>query len=560
MNKLITSQSPSAVGSCGVRNDNFTPRVESYGRVHCALGYDFSNVAMVAVDGGYVVIDTAGTLESARVIRREFEKLAAGSLLMVIYTHSHSDHIGGAAAFCDPGVPIWAHRDFAGELAITQLFPAAYFVRGAKQFGAALPIEQVAGDTIGPPFRFSGEPRPPIRFPTARFDSRAAFEVGGVKFELQSAPGETHDHLFIWLPEERTLFAGDNIYRAFPNLYAIRGVPARPVRDWIDSLDAMRRLDPAPEIMVLGHTETVHGAALIRERLTVYRDAIAQVHDRVVAGINEGKTPDELVDEIHLPADLRDHPYLQERYGTLRSAIRGVYSGYMGWFDGDAANLDPLTFKEVARHLLPLIGGLERVLGQIEAAVAKGNPRWALWLAQAWMAAQPSSKIARQKKAELLELLASDCFNPLMQNWMRSDAEILNDRQYRSPRPRINGDTIAELPVEAIMRLMPTRLHPMRSANLTAAIGYEFTDTGKKYTFFVRRGIGEVAPGLDAEVQVVIRATECDFKRILVGGDVRPLSRQFWKRVQIVAPQGGVFSRLRMLRLLLRMRRCIVAP
>ena len=79
MNKLATSQSPSAVGSCGVPKDNFTPRVESYGRVHCALGYDLSNVAMVAVDGGYVVIDTAATLESARVIRREFEKLAAGS-------------------------------------------------------------------------------------------------------------------------------------------------------------------------------------------------------------------------------------------------------------------------------------------------------------------------------------------------------------------------------------------------------------------------------------------------------------------------------------------------
>ena len=560
MNKLATTQSPSAVGLCGVPKDNCAPRVESYGRVHCALGYDFSNVAMVAVDGGYVVIDTSATLESARVIRREFEKLAAGRLLTVVYTHSHSDHIGGAAAFCDPGVPIWAHRDFARELAITQLFPAAYFVRGAKQFGAALPLEQVAADTIGPPYRFSGEPRPPVRFPTALFDSRAAFEIGGVKFELQSAPVETHDLLFVWLPEERTLLAGDNIFRAYPNLYAIRGVPARPVREWIDSLDAMRRLDPAPEVMVLGHTETVHGAASIHERLTVYRDAIARVHDGVVAGINAGKTPDELVDEIQLPRDLREHPFLQERYGTLRGAIRGIYCGYMGWFDGDAANLDPLGLKEVARHLLPLFGGPERMLGQIEAAEAEGNLRWALWLAQAWLAAQPSSKMARRKKAELLERLADGCSNPLMQNWMRSDAELLNDRRHLPPTPRIDGDTIAELPVEEIVRLMPTRLHPMRSANLTAAIGYEFTDTGKKYTFFVRRGIGEVAPGLDAGVEVVIRTTESDFKRILVAGDVRPLSRQFWKRIQIIAPRRGVFSRLRMLRLLLRMRRCMVLP
>ncbi len=545
-------------GPCGTPRESFTPHVESYGRAHCALDYDLANVGMVRVDGGFVVIDTASTLESARGIRGEFEKLAGGSPKAVIYTHSHPDHIGGADAFCDAGAPIWAQRQFAEELEVTQLLPAAYFNRGAKQFGAALPIEIVASDTIGPPYRLSDQPRPPLRLPTDLFSERAAFEIGGVRFELHSAPGETHDQIFVWLPEERVLFAGDNIYRAFPNLYAIRGVPPRPVRRWIDSLDAMRRLDPPPELLMLGHTETVRGAEAIRDLLTVYRDAIARVHDGVVAGINAGLGPDELVEQIRLPADLREHPYLQERYGTLRGSIRGVYAGYMGWFDGDAANLDPLPLAEVAANLLPALGGADGALRQVDSALASGKIRWALWLAQAIVAAQPNHKAARAKKAELLDRIAADTYNPLMQNWLRSDAELLRGAARLPPKPRINGRTIAEMPVEQIVRMMPSRLHPQRAATFTTRIGYDFSDSGRQFTFHVRRGIGEVAPGLDPHCELTIRATEKDFRRIFVAGEVKPLAAEFWQRIQFITPNPGVCNRFRILRLLLRLRKSMI--
>ena len=217
-----------AAGRCVVPPGGHTPRVESFGRAHSALDFDIANVGMFAVDGGYVVIDTATTLESAGRIRREFEARVGGSPRAVIYTHSHLDHIGGADVFCEPGVPIWAEQHFADELEVPQLLPSAYFVRGAEQWGAGLPPERVAGDTIGPPARFVAEPRPPLRLPTDVFTRKKILEIGGVRFELHAAPGETTDQLFVWLPEERVLFAGDNIYRGFPNLYAIRGVPPRP--------------------------------------------------------------------------------------------------------------------------------------------------------------------------------------------------------------------------------------------------------------------------------------------------------------------------------------------
>jgi alkyl sulfatase BDS1-like metallo-beta-lactamase superfamily hydrolase len=186
--------------------------------------------------------------------------------------------------------------------------------------------------------------------------------------------------------------------------------------------------------------------------------------------------------------------------------------------------------------------------------------RWALWLAQTLVASQPGNKAGRAKKAELLDRLAVDCANPLMKNWMHSDAELLRGNATLPAKPKINGATIAEMPVEQILRMIPSRLHPERAAAFTARIGFDFPDTGKQYTFIVRRGIGEMAPGMNEPCDVVIRATEIDFRRYFIAADSKPTSAEFRKHVKFVAPAGGVFSQLGVLRLLLRLRRSLIQP
>lgn len=54
-------------------------------------------------------------------------------------------------------------------------------------------------------------------------------QAGGLTFELVEAHGETHDQLFVYIPEKRTLLPGDNYYQSFPNLYSIRGTSPRCV-------------------------------------------------------------------------------------------------------------------------------------------------------------------------------------------------------------------------------------------------------------------------------------------------------------------------------------------
>ena len=63
--------------------------------------------------------------------------------------------------------------------------------------------------------------------PTHTFDEKLSINEAGFNLVLYHAPGETNDQIIIHWPEKDVLFPADNIYKAFPNLYAVRGTAAR---------------------------------------------------------------------------------------------------------------------------------------------------------------------------------------------------------------------------------------------------------------------------------------------------------------------------------------------
>ena len=145
--------------------------------------------------------------------------------------------------------------------------------------------------------------------------------------------GETADALYVWLPEKKVLFSGDNFYKSWPNAYAIRGTPYRDIRSWANADDMM--LKEGAEFLVPGHTRPIIGKAAVAEALTDYRDAIRFVFDKTIEGMNQGLTPDELVAYVKLPARLAEKDYLREYYGNVEWAVRAIFEGYLGWFDGN---------------------------------------------------------------------------------------------------------------------------------------------------------------------------------------------------------------------------------
>ena len=54
----------------------------------------------------------------------------------------------------------------------------------------------------------------------------------GIDMTLMHIPGETGDQMGVYIPSLKVFMIGDNMYKAFPNLYAIRGTPPRPILEW----------------------------------------------------------------------------------------------------------------------------------------------------------------------------------------------------------------------------------------------------------------------------------------------------------------------------------------
>lgn len=401
--------------------------------VYTAVGFSVSNVSMIVGDDGVIIIDTGMMVGDANRIMAEFRKLTDKPVKAIIFTHSHGDHTGGSAAFIGNERPqIWAHKNFGSEAEPLVAGGVTFQrVRGARQAGFKLPPEQRINNGIAPvryPRRggqafASGDATRPTHFLE---DERTTIKVAGVELELVSSPGETNDQLFVWDPTGKVLFAGDNFYRSFPNLYAIRGTPNRSVRLWAESLGKLADNDAAA--LVGGHTRPILGASKVKQVLKDYHDAVQFIHDKTVEGMNKGMTPDELVEYVQLPENLASKDYLQPFYGHPEWGVRSVFNGYLGWFDGNPTNLFRLSPKSEAERVAKLAGGTDKLLASAHDALAADDNQWAAQLADHLLAIEPGNPTAMQIKADALTRLARNMVNATARNYYLSVARELREK------------------------------------------------------------------------------------------------------------------------------------
>ena len=67
--------------------------------VHMAVGFALANSMMIEGDGSNIIIDTTGSIETAREVKEIFQSINPNPISAIIYTHNHADHIYGASVF-----------------------------------------------------------------------------------------------------------------------------------------------------------------------------------------------------------------------------------------------------------------------------------------------------------------------------------------------------------------------------------------------------------------------------------------------------------------------------
>jgi len=265
------------------------------------LSEGLSNSYLIVTHEGRVVVNTGMGFE-APIHKQNYDAIDTSPLRYVILTQGHVDHVGGVDLLREPETEIVAQANIRAQQeddARIQPFRAA---RSAFAFQATIAkaiayVQANVGGAVSP----QSSPDP-----TITFEDRMEFEIGGVQFELLAVPGgETTDSLVIWLPQHRICFTG-NLFSAlfghFPNLVTIRGDRYREPLRFVESLDRVLGLEP--ELLLVGHHAPIEGRDLIRSELLRLRGAVEYVHDAVVRGMNDGRTVEDLMRDIQLPAEL----------------------------------------------------------------------------------------------------------------------------------------------------------------------------------------------------------------------------------------------------------------
>ena len=479
------------------------PRVERVSEhVWVAQGYDLASTALIHTDEGNVIVDTSINPAAAGAVKQALAAAApSGPVKAIIYTHSHVDHTMGTTVWAEDGTRIWATDSFLSHwFKQFGMFGRSEAVRGMRQMGYHISREEVPCSAVGPVMRtFTLDDMSELGplMPTDTFSGIKVLDIGSLKIEMHSAPGETHDQLIVWIPEDKTLLAADNFYWAFPNLYTIRGASPRPIDGWIQSIDDMRRLEA--EHLVPSHTSTLHGKDKIAQALTNYRDAIQYVRDDVIRRANRGEDIDTIAESVKLPDHLAGLPYLWEGYGQVDWSARAIYTDNLGWFDGSAGKLYPMNHTEAVKREIEMMGGTDVVAGKASQALKEGDARWAVHLLtklnDCGLAAGPVQDRVKEMLAEAYRQLAADTVNTNGRAYLLESALELTQGPPSQPGSRLPVKTVVSMPVDFVFDNMAPRLDAGKAAGVYESVLYIFPDIGRQFTVTVRNGVAEVIEG-----------------------------------------------------------------
>lgn len=333
----------------------------------------------------------------------------------VIYTHAHWDHIGGQAFFreLNPEVKFHARQNYGVEQeAIVHLTPPYdWFL--STEFDLQPCID------FKPDYEWAG--------------SGDVEEIGGTKFEIwlpEGGGGETPDGLFVHLPEQKIVFAGDFIVPWVGSPYNAEGDLDGLLKtiDWIS--------EKAPDVVLYGH-EALTVFFSKWQTLARMRSHLAWLQKRTYELIGQHHTRVEIQEMNLYPQAILEEdqwdthlPYLLLR----ESVINRLYRQKTGYWGAKLENVNYLTPSELGSIFKRYLGlSAEEVVDAMFRMGRNGDHELAAQLADWALTQFPGDQELKEAQGK--------AFRKLKEKW-----QVLNVFKFIMYSEQINDPTF-QLPL-----------------------------------------------------------------------------------------------------------------
>jgi alkyl sulfatase BDS1-like metallo-beta-lactamase superfamily hydrolase len=487
-------------------------------KLYQVRGLDLANMTIIEGDDGLIIIDPLTMAETAKAaLDLYYANRPHKPVVAVIYSHTHVDHFGGVRGVIDEAdvkagkVKVFAPAGFMEHVMSENVMAGNAMSRRAQyQFGSLLPRGENgqvdAGLGKSSPTGGTVTLIPPTDLITKELETRT---IAGIQFEFQLTPGtEAPAEMNMYLPELKALCMAENATQMMHNVLTPRGAQVRDAKAWSQYLDdSLARYGDKADVLFAQHNWPTWGGERIRTFLADQRDMYAFLNDRTLHLLNQGLTPQEIADTItKLPGSLDQKWYTRGYYGSLSFNTRAVYQRYMGFYDGNPANLNPLPPVDTAKRTVEAMGGGAAVLDKMRKAMASGDYRWAAQLGNQLLFAEPDNAEAHKAQAETLEQLGYQSENATWRNMYLTGAMELRNGVPPHAGTSVSVDMVRAMSPEMFFDYLAVRLDSDKAVNHDLTLNWTFEDLQKDFNLTLRNGVlthrAGLNPAADASVSL----------------------------------------------------------
>ncbi|WP_315779509.1 alkyl/aryl-sulfatase [Bradyrhizobium sp. SZCCHNPS1003] len=477
--------------------------------VYQVRGLDIANMTLIEGDTGVIVVDTLTSIEGAQAaLELYYQHRGVRPVTAVMFTHTHTDHWGGARGVVDDDalasgrVPLIAPNLFIEHAVSENIIAGPAMLRRAQyQFGPLLAkgpkghVDCGLGKTMAAGAVALLRPTDLIM---ATGDTRT---IDGLTFEFQMAPNsEAPAEMHFFVPRYRLLNLAENCTHNFHNLLPFRGADVRDALAWSKYLgEALQLWGGKAEVMCGQHHWPVWGASRVDGMIREQRDLYKFAHDQTVRLMNHGLTASEIAEQIRLPRSLEGAWHARGYYGHIRHNVKAIYQKYLGWYDANPVNLDPLPPVEAGRKYVSYMGGAEALLARARADFANGEFRFVAQAVGHLVFAEPDNAEARALLADTLEQLGYAAESATWRNAYLFGAQELRQGMPEVPaRPGLPRETLAALRTEQLWDVLGVRLNGPKAEGKHIVLNWTFTDTGERFVLTLQNCALTYAVGVQA--------------------------------------------------------------
>ena len=234
---------------------------------------------------------------------------------------------------------------------------------------------------------------------------------------------------------------------------------------------------------------------MIRQQRDLYKFA----HDQTLRLMNHGLTAAEIAETIRLPASLEGAWHGRGYYGHIRHNVKAIYQKYLGWYDANPVNLDPLPPVESGKKYVEYMGGADAILERARKDFARGEFRFVAQAVSHLVFADPDNQAARALLADAFEQLGYASESSTWRNAYLFGAQELRNGMPKAPaRPPMPRETLAALRTEQLWDVLGVRLNGPKAEGKRIVLNWQFTDTGESFVLNLENSALTYAAGAQA--------------------------------------------------------------